>query len=40
MSLSLAMTEKHEKAERRHLMDEQHITELEAARIVAKKLQG
>ena len=38
LSLALAMTEKHEKAERKKLMDEYGISELEAARKVAEKL--
>ena len=41
LSLALAMTEKHEKAERAAIMREQHCTELEAvyemARRIAKK---
>ena len=38
LSLALAMTEKHEKAQRKKLMDELGITELEAARQVAANL--
>lgn len=39
LSLALAMTEKHEKAERRKLMNQYHISELEAAKMVAAKMQ-
>ncbi|MBX9706281.1 MAG: conjugative transfer ATPase [Gammaproteobacteria bacterium] len=39
LSLALAMTEKHEKAERRKLMDKHNISELEAARLIAKQLE-
>ncbi len=38
LMLSLAMTEKHEKARRRALMDEQGITEVEAAIQVAREI--
>ncbi len=40
LSLALAMTEKHEKAERRQLMDKYRISELEAAKRIAKSMQG
>lgn len=36
--LSLGMTEKHEKAERRQLMSEHHCSELDAALMVAKRI--
>lgn len=39
LSLALAMTEKHEKAERAAIMREQHCTELEAAYEVARRLE-
>lgn len=39
LSLALAMTEKHEKAERRKLMEQHHISELEAAKLVAKNME-
>lgn len=39
LSLALAMTEKHEKAERRKLMNQYHISELEAAEKIAKDMQ-
>ncbi|MDP1574354.1 MAG: conjugative transfer ATPase [Coxiellaceae bacterium] len=39
LSLALAMTEKHEKAERRKLMDQYKISELEAAKRVAASMQ-
>lgn len=38
LSLALAMTEKHEKAERAEIMREQHCSELEAVYVVAKRL--
>ena len=38
LSLALAMTEKHEKAERRKLMDDQGISQLDAAREIARKM--
>ena len=38
LSLALAMTEKHEKAERAAIMKELNCSELEAAHIVAKRL--
>lgn len=38
MALALAMTEKHEKAERAKLMEEHGISEMEAARLVAKRI--
>jgi conjugative transfer ATPase len=38
LPIALAMTEMHEKAERRAIMDEQGCSELEAAYVVAKKL--
>ncbi|MCW5588131.1 MAG: conjugative transfer ATPase [Legionellales bacterium] len=40
LSLALAMTEKHEKAERRQLMNKYHISELEAAKWIAKSMEG
>ncbi|MBX9706105.1 MAG: conjugative transfer ATPase [Gammaproteobacteria bacterium] len=40
LSLALAMTEKHEKAERRKLMDTHGISELEAARLIAKQMEN
>ena len=40
LSLSLAMTEKHEKAERHKLMEQYHISELEAAKLIAKNMLG
>lgn len=40
IALALAMTEKHEKAERRKLMDELGCTEVEAAEAVARKIAG
>ncbi|PIQ43251.1 MAG: conjugative transfer ATPase [Gammaproteobacteria bacterium CG11_big_fil_rev_8_21_14_0_20_46_22] len=39
LSLALAMTEKHEKAERRQLMEQHNISELEAAKLVAKSME-
>lgn len=38
ISLSLAMTEKHEKAERHNMMKQHNISELEAAKLIAKKM--
>ncbi len=38
LSLALAMTEKHEKAERAAIMREKHCSELEAAYLVAQKI--
>jgi hypothetical protein len=38
LSLALAMTEKHEKAERAEIMRERGCTELEAVHIVAERL--
>jgi conjugative transfer ATPase len=38
LSLALAMTEKHEKAERAEIMREQHCTELEAAYVMAERM--
>ena len=38
LSLALAMTEKHEKAERRQLMEQHHITELAAVRKIAEQM--
>ena len=38
LSLALAMTEKHEKAERADIMRERHCSELEAAHIVAARI--
>ena len=38
LSLALAMTEKHEKAERAEIMRERSCTELEAVRIVAERI--
>ena len=40
LSLALAMTEKHEKAERRQLMDKYQLSELEAAKRIAKGMEG
>lgn len=39
-SLALAMTEKHEKAERRKLMNQYQLSELEAAKRIAKDMEG
>jgi hypothetical protein len=36
--LALAMTEKHEKAERARLMREHHLSEVEAAALVATRV--
>jgi hypothetical protein len=38
LSLALAMTEKHEKAERADIMREHHCSELEAAHVVAERI--
>ncbi len=38
LSLALAMTEKHEKAERAAIMRERHCTELEAVHVVAERI--
>ncbi|MCH8134781.1 MAG: hypothetical protein IIB77_02245, partial [Proteobacteria bacterium] len=38
LSLALAMTEKHEKAERATIMREQHCSELEAVYVVAERI--
>jgi conjugative transfer ATPase len=38
LSLALAMTEKHEKAERADIMRERHCSELEAAHVVAERI--
>ena len=38
LSLALAMTEKHEKAERRQLMEQYGISEIEAAKKIAVKM--
>jgi len=38
LSLALAMTEKHEKAERAKIMREQHCTELEAVYVMAERI--
>jgi len=38
LSLALAMTEKHEKAERAAIMREQNCSELEAVHVVAKRI--
>ena len=40
LSLALAMTEKHEKAERAEIMRERGCTELEAVHIVAERIAG
>ena len=40
LSLALAMTEKHEKAERRGLMREFGITEIQAAKLIAERMIG
>ena len=40
LSLALAMTEKTEKAKRRKLMEQHSISELEAAKIIARNMQG
>ena len=40
LSLALAMTEKHEKAERAQIMREQGCSELEAAHVVAERLEA
>ncbi len=38
LSLALAMTEKHEKAERAAIMEKQNCSELEAVHIVAQRI--
>ena len=38
LSLALAMTEKHEKAERAAIMQEQYCSELEAVHVIAKRI--
>ena len=38
LSLALAMTEKHEKAERAEIMRERGCTEIEAVHVVAKRI--
>lgn len=40
LALALAMTEKHEKAERRTLMREYGISEIEAAKVIAERMMG
>ncbi|MCD6056248.1 MAG: conjugative transfer ATPase [Gammaproteobacteria bacterium] len=40
LSLALAMTEQDEKAERKRLMDEHSVSELQAAEMIAKKLES